>query len=88
MIKYPKALFHPGGSLFVIWHRYNDAYCPVISDEDTPPRPEELNLNEKYAGITRIEGLVWRPIRITAERSVVETEDVLTPYDPETGEEF
>jgi hypothetical protein len=87
MIKTPKALFHPDGGLFVIWHHTQAAYSPVISDEDVPPRPG-IDITFKDRSITAHEGLVWRPIRITAERSIIETEDVLTPYDPDTGEEY
>lgn len=81
-IKTPKALFHPDGTLYVIWHESLSAYCPVFSDEDVPPSPETLDMNvfvEEYAARA-----VWRPIRMTA----TENETVTAPYDPDTGEQF
>jgi hypothetical protein len=86
MIKTPKALFHPDGALYVIWHEDKAAYCPVFSDEDVPPAPETLDMNvfdEEYASKP-----VWRPVRLTAERSVIEIETVTAPYDSETGEQI
>lgn len=85
MVKTPKALFHPDGGLFVIWHPDHQAYSPVISDEDVPPTAQSLNLNDR--SITEHDALVWRPIRMTSQFTVIEEENVLHPYDPDTGEE-
>lgn len=84
----PKALFHPDGGLFVLWHPTLHAYCPVISDEDVPPSAVDLDLND--TSITRQENLVWLPIYLEVERTIrtiVEDEAVLFRYDSETGEE-
>ena len=82
-MRVPKALFHPDGVLYVIWHDTQDAYCPVFSDEDVPPNALELNLRDDYA--TNHYKLIWRPIRMTA---TAQEETVTAPYDADTGEQF
>ena len=85
MIKTPKALFHPDGALFVVWHKDNTCYCPVISDDDYPTPAKGLDLD--HGSVTDVETLVWRQIRMTAERQIIESEGVLYPYDSDTGDE-
>lgn len=84
MTKTPKALFHPDGQLFVIWHDDHQAYCPVISDEDAPPTLGSLGIRDY--GFTDHSALVWRPIRMTVTEAVVHEEVLLAPYDTHTGE--
>ena len=85
-IRTPKALFHPDGVLFVIWHKTQEVYCPVFSDEDVPPAAKDLDLDHsRYAGYS-IDTLIWLPIRVTAKQTVEET--VTAPYDSYTGEQF
>lgn len=78
-IRTPKALCHPDGGLFVVWHEELYVYAPIICDEDVPPVPG-VDLFFRDKSITDYEGLVWRPVLVQIVPSV---EPQLYPYEGE-----
>lgn len=76
--KIPKALIHPDGELFVVWHPKLKCYSPVISDDEYPTAPEDLNLRSQ--SITDLASLRWAPVRILTEDIVISGTS-LGPYD-------
>jgi hypothetical protein len=80
----PKALVHPDGSLFCLWHPAQQVYSPIFTDEDYPTPARELTLNAGPHSVTDLGSLRWVPVTLETQPQVQSYR--LAPYDPETGE--
>lgn len=80
-LRTPKALCHPDGELFVVWHEELDVYSIILCDDDVPPVPGiDITFRDKYP--QDYEGLGWRPVRVQLPAPVV-MEDRIHPYEGE-----